>query len=281
MTSGNDILLSADRLAVGYGKPVLRGISIDIVPGECILLCGANGSGKSTLLRTFAGAVPPLSGQIQASGISLIPARIPKIAGFTLAEFIRLSQYRGGTWRGRPGPAEEEALDQTLRMLDIGTLADRGLATLSDGEFQRGCIATALIRILLSERRSDEPAPAGKQGAESGMSFRKSGLILLDEPTAFLDVEGRLQVLQVLRDIVRETGASVLFSSHDLADSMAVASRILGITTDGRLLDARPGESDRLLAECFPTFQRNSLWNNRKAPPHREAGDSADPSRTE
>lgn len=281
MTEKKELLLTADGLAVGHGKPLLSGISLDIAPGECLLLCGPNGSGKSTLLRTFAGILPPLSGRLQTSDTYLIPTRIPKIPGFTLSEFIRTSLYRGSTWNGRLGKGTEAALDTALRMLDLEALADRDIATLSDGEFQRGCIATALIRILLSERRSDKPAPAGKQGAESGMPFRKSGLILLDEPTAFLDVEGRFQVLQVLRDIVRETGASVLFSSHDLADSMAVASRILGITTDGRLLDARPGESDRLLAECFPTFQRNSLWNNRKAPPHREAGDSADPSRTE
>ena len=229
MTTKKDLLLTADRLAVGHGTPLISDISLDIGHGECILLCGPNGSGKSTLLRTFAGVLPPLSGQLHGADIILIPTRIPKVPGFTLPEFIRTSLYRGSTWNGRLGKTEEEALGTALQMLDIASLADRDIATLSDGEFQRGCIATALVRILLSS------APA----AEEKQTAPHHGLILLDEPTAFLDVEGRVQVLQLLRNIVQQTGASVLFSSHDLTESLAVATRIIGITSEGRLLDAR------------------------------------------
>lgn len=249
MTTKNDLLLTADRLTVGHGTPLISDISLDIGHGECILLCGPNGSGKSTLLRTFAGVLPPLSGQLHGADIILIPTRIPKVPGFTLPEFIRTSLYRGSTWNGRLGKTEEEALGTALQMLDIASLADRDIATLSDGEFQRGCIATALVRILLSsapaaeEKQTKDKRTGDKQANDKRTEEKQTGphhgLILLDEPTAFLDVEGRVQVLQLLRNIVQQTGASVLFSSHDLTESLAVATRILGITSEGRLLDAR------------------------------------------
>lgn len=288
MTTKNDLLLTADRLAVGHGTPLISDISLDIGHGECILLCGPNGSGKSTLLRTFAGVLPPLSGQLHGADIILIPTRIPKVPGFTLPEFIRTSLYRGSTWNGRLGKTEEEALGTALQMLDIASLADRDIATLSDGEFQRGCIATALVRILLSsapaaEEKQTKDKRTGDKQAEDKQTGNKQtaphhGLILLDEPTAFLDVEGRVQVLQLLRNIVQQTGASVLFSSHDLTESLAVATRILGITSEGRLLDARSETGERqvstrsengagqvgarsracedLLAACFPALTR-------------------------
>ena len=239
MIPENDLLLAADGLAAGYEKTLVNGISLGIGPGECILLCGANGSGKSTLLRTFAGVVPPLSGRLRAENAVLIPARIPKIPGFTLTEFIRVSLYRGSAWNGRTGKNAEEAVGTALRMLDAEKLADRDIAALSDGEFQRGCISAALARILLS--------------SGTGTQRPERGLILLDEPTAFLDVGGRIRVLQLLREIVHRTGASVLFSSHDLTDARAVATRILGITPAGTLLDARPEEGAALLSACFPS----------------------------
>ena len=261
MTTKNDLLLTADRLAVGHGTPLISDISLDIGHGECILLCGPNGSGKSTLLRTFAGVLPPLSGQLHGADIILIPTRIPKVPGFTLPEFIRTSLYRGSTWNGRLGKTEEEALGTALQMLDIASLADRDIATLSDGEFQRGCIATALVRILLSsapaaEDKQTKDKRTGDKQANDKRTGPHHGLILLDEPTAFLDVEGRVQVLQLLRNIVQQTGASVLFSSHDLTESLAVATRILGITSEGRLLDTRSRACEDLLAACFPALTR-------------------------
>lgn len=251
MIPGKTLLLAAEGLAVGHEKTLVSDISLEIGPGECILLCGPNGSGKSTLLHTFADMLPPLSGRLQTSAVALIPARIPKISGFTLSEFIRISMYRHSSWNGRLAKNAEKALDTALRLLDIGPLADRDIATLSDGEFQRGCIATALVRILLSEKQGERKGLPATQ-ADAG------GLILLDEPTAYLDVEGRIQVLRLLRDIVRETGTAVLFSSHELTESVSIATRILGITRDGHLLDARPEESAGLFKTCFPTFQRNN-----------------------
>ena len=302
MIPEKDLLLTADGLAVGHEKKLLCGISLGIGPGECILLCGANGSGKSTLLRTFAGVLPPLAGNLRTGSTVLIPTRIPKIPGFTLEEFIRVSLYRDGR---RAGQGIRTLIGESLRLLDIENLSLRDISTLSDGEFQRGCIAAALVRILLSTDSgaassgnqigikdsgtdSSQKRPGTKDsGADSlkkqsgtkdsgagasgkfpgigdigpGVLYEEAntgkGLILLDEPTAFLDVEGRIHVLRVLRDVALRTGASILFSSHDLADALTVATRILGITPDGRILDVRPEDSATLFSSCFPGYDRD------------------------
>ena len=260
MIPEKNLLLTADRLAVGHEKTLLCGISLGIGPGECILLCGANGSGKSTLLRTFAGVLPPLAGNLRTGSTVLIPTRIPKIPGFTLEEFIRVSLYRD---RRRAGQGIRTLIGESLRLLDIENLSLRDISTLSDGEFQRGCIAAALVRILLS---TDSGAGASVKfpdigGIGPGVLYEEAntgkGLILLDEPTAFLDVEGRIHVLRVLRDVALRTGASILFSSHDLADALTVATRILGITPDGRILDVRPEDSATLFSSCFPGYDRD------------------------
>lgn len=227
-------LLKTHDLTVGHGRPLISGINLEIGPGECILLCGANGSGKSTLMRTLAGVLPPLGGSFDGVPAVLIPTRIPKVGGFTLREFIRTSCYKESGWNGKLGDLAEKAIGQALDRLGLGPLTERDIATLSDGEFQKGCITTALVRL-----------PAGDGGP---------GLILLDEPTAFLDVENRLQVLQTLRRITEGGKAALVFSSHDLADSTACATRILGIAPDGRLHDSRSEDKDALLRTCFPAL---------------------------
>lgn len=235
----NETLLHTSGLAVGFGRTALiSGIDLTLEPGECILLCGANGSGKTTLMRTLAGLLRPMAGSLSfAPGLAertvLIPTRIPKVPGFTLREFIRLSCYRESGWDGRLHASAEAAISQALELLEISALTTSDIATLSDGEFQKGCIATALVRIFARNQEAD-------------------GLILLDEPTAFLDVEGRTQVLHTLRRLADQTGTTLLFSSHDLIDSAAVATRILGIAPDHTLLDSAEGAD--VLTACFPSW---------------------------
>lgn len=235
----NETLLHTSGLAVGFGRTALiSGIDLTLEPGECILLCGANGSGKTTLMRTLAGLLHPMAGSLSfAPGLAertvLIPTRIPKVPGFTLREFIRLSCYRESGWDGRLHASAEAAISQALELLEISALTTSDIATLSDGEFQKGCIATALVRIFARNQEAD-------------------GLILLDEPTAFLDVEGRTQVLHTLRRLADQTGTTLLFSSHDLIDSAAVATRILGIAPDHTLLDSAEGAD--VLTACFPSW---------------------------
>lgn len=183
-------LIQVMNLAIGHkGNPLFTDISFDIREGDVILLCGANGSGKTTLLKALAEA---------GDGVetAMIPTRIPKVKGFTLNEFIKLSCFH------MPGAEPEEA----LRKLALSHLADRDISTLSDGEFQKGTIAAAIAK-----------------GAE---------VILLDEPTAFLDAENRKKVLKALKVLCEETGTAVIFSSHDLHESLEACNKVIALGAD-------------------------------------------------
>ena len=193
-------MLKVDHLTIGHdGRDLVRDISFELAPGECVLLAGPNGTGKTTLLKALA-----------AEGVVLIPTNIPKVKGFTVEAFVRTGCYRESDWRGLISKEVEGRMEEALKMLGIEALRKRDISTLSDGEFQKACLATGLTR--------------------------KAEALLLDEPTAHLDVENRIDVLRTLREVARKTGMAVLFSSHDLHDALQVADRVFVLTRDGRFL---------------------------------------------
>ena len=123
-------------------------------------------------------------------------------------------------------------MEEALKMLGIEELKGRDISTLSDGEFQKACLATGLTR--------------------------KAEVLLLDEPTAHLDVENRIDVLRTLREVARKTGTAILFSSHDLHDALQVADRVFVLTRDGRFLASGPidklRDTESVLRVAFPNL---------------------------
>ena len=199
-------MLSIKDISIGYeGKPLASGISFSLREGECVLLCGPNGSGKTTLLRKIASL---------SDEAVMVPTRIPKVKGFTVREFLETSAYALTDALGRMSQRGQERLDAALEELGITHLAQRDISTLSDGEFQKACIATALAR--------------------------DASVLLLDEPTAFLDVEARMAVLETLRRI--SATRAVLFSSHDIRDAAPLCTRVLGLDGKGGFADSAKGE---------------------------------------
>ena len=183
-------LIQVRNLAIGYkGRQLFTDISFDICEGDVILLCGATGSGKTTLLKALADVVSDVE-------TAMIPTRIPKVKGFTLNEFIRLTCF--DTPEAKP--------DDALGKLSLSHLSNRDISTLSDGEFQKGTIAAAIAK-----------------GAE---------VLLMDEPTAFLDAENRKNVLTALKMLCEETGTAVIFSSHDLHESLEVCNKVIALGAD-------------------------------------------------
>ena len=198
----NEPVLKIRNLTVGHKDMVLYGnVCLDICKGDCIMLCGANGSGKTTLLKAVAGL---------SEEVVMIPARIPKVGGFTLKEFVRIGCFRQTDMGGKLSAEDEKALEGALEKLNMKHLSDRDISTLSDGEFQKAGIAAALVR--------------------------KASVILLDEPTAFLDVENRISVLNTLRRLCDDSGTAVIFSTHDIHDGLNAACKVIALCPEGRMI---------------------------------------------
>ena len=183
-------MLKTSELVIGHkGIRVAEPLTFEYPDGQSVMLCGPNGSGKSTL----AGRLPPLSGGFMAGGsVVMVPTHIPKVKGFSVREFIRTSLFSVSGMFRKLNAEAEKSLEESVRMLGLEPLADKDISLISDGGFQKACIATALTR--------------------------KANVILLDEPTAFLDVDNRIMVLRTLQELARATGTTVLFSTHDIHD---------------------------------------------------------------
>jgi iron complex transport system ATP-binding protein len=218
-------LLSARGLSVGYpgsGKAVAAGLDLDLQAGELVCLLGPNGAGKSTLIRTLAGLQDPLAGRILWEGAErpADPVEWARRAAIVLTERVQggnlsvydlaaLGRHPHTGWSGRLASKDREAVDAALRASGADPLRHRLFDTLSDGEKQKAMLARALAQ---------EPA-----------------LLLLDEPTAFLDLPRRVEVMRTLRALARAQGRAVLLSTHDLDLALRAADRLWLLAPGGAL----------------------------------------------
>ena len=197
-------MIKAVDIMVGYGAAIAGPLSFCYDDGLCVMLRGRNGSGKTTLMKTLAGLLLPISGSFEAGGeVILVPTRIPKVKGFTVEEFVRtgmLAEY--GAFR-KPDKDAEKISEDAIRMMELSGLAGKDISRISDGEFQKACIAAALTR--------------------------KANVLMLDEPTAFLDVENRVMVLQTLQRLAHDTGTTVIFSTHDIHDGALYSDAVMAL----------------------------------------------------
>ncbi len=213
------MILDIKHLRLAYGAHVLApDVTFHLEGGECVLLAGANGCGKSTLLRLIG----------EKKRCVFIPTGIPKVKGFTVEAFVRTGCFKESNWAGRLSEESERRLQGALDLLGLRAQAGQDIATLSDGEFQKACIAVGLTR--------------------------RADVLLLDEPTAFLDVENRVMVLRTLRKVAQETGMAVLFSSHDLHDALQVVHRVLAFTPAGTFLESTQKNRREVLQAAFPVL---------------------------
>ena len=215
--------LQLESLSVNYGsRPVLHDISLSIAKGEVLALLGPNGSGKTTLIRAASGVIPLQSGKIWVDGqdISRLPApqRASRLAvvpqarnlpeSFTVWQTVLLGRTPYLGWLGQPALRDRERVAWALERTETLDLADRLVGELSGGEQQRVMLARALAQ--------------------------ETPILLLDEPTAHLDLHYQASLLALVIELAREQHLAILMALHDLNLAGLYADRA-ALLVQGRL----------------------------------------------
>ncbi len=233
------------NLTLGFGKGrkariLCSGINATACSGQVIALVGANGKGKSTLLKTLCSLLPlyrpllpdagrtsvaasagsgateilfdgeplaGLSGNELSARLAYVPSRLERVEGLSVHDMVGINRYYKTNWVGTLGSVDEDAVLNALKLVGLDSMVDADCSTLSDGEFQRVAIAAALAQ--------------------------ESAAIVLDEPTAFLDIANKFNATQLLSYIAHQQNKIVLFSTHDLQHALRCCDRIWLMAEEG------------------------------------------------
>jgi iron complex transport system ATP-binding protein len=213
--------LSYRAASIGYDAPVVSEATLDVPSGHIVGLIGPNGAGKTTLIRSVTGGAKVFAGSVQvgerhvaniprvelAREVAVVPQATPATFAFTARQFVEMGRHAHVSRFGDLSTADHDAVDRAMELTDTQSLAAKSVDELSGGDLQRLTLAQALAQ---------EPS-----------------VLLLDEPTSHLDLNHRLQVLDVVRSLADE-GLSVLAVFHDL-DMAARYSDSLAVVARGRL----------------------------------------------
>lgn len=225
-------------MSVGYeGSTLLRNINFTLEAGTLTVLIGANGSGKSTLLRTLAGVQRPLAGKVFINGISLEKINRMQLAkqraivntwrqgggALTVEEAVSIGRSKSISLFGGISQADRDVIMYAIESVGVTPLVNRYLSTLSDGEKQKVMIARALAQ--------DTP------------------IVFLDEPTAFLDVAARIEIMELLQHLSRK-GKTIILSTHDIAPAVARADYLM--IADRATREVVVGETGQMIREGVP-----------------------------
>lgn len=209
------MLVTTENLSIGYRNYVVQSnLNLVVDKGNLICMLGTNGCGKSTLLRTLAGLQPSLAGKVFLQGQSLVDLSAQQKAklfalvltdpvetkNMTVYDVIALGRYPYSSWLGNLSEEDKHFIQRALLQVKLQHKAFSRISELSDGERQRIMIARALAQ--------DTP------------------LILLDEPTAHLDLPNRVDTMLLLRRLAHETGKAVVLSTHELDLALQTADKL-------------------------------------------------------
>ncbi|HJC95218.1 MAG TPA: ABC transporter ATP-binding protein [Candidatus Phocaeicola gallinarum] len=219
------IVIEGKDLSIGYRKGkvtkyVHRHLNFVLRRGELTCLLGANGTGKSTLLRTLAAAQPALGGELNLLGrkigayterersrtIGVVLTDKTQAGGLTVYELVALGRQPHTGFFGRLRQTDKDIIRHALQAVGITDKASQYTAELSDGERQKVMIAKALVQ--------------------------ECPLILLDEPTAFLDVVSRIEIMTLLHRLAEEEQKAILLSTHDIEQALVLADRLWLLTPE-------------------------------------------------
>ena len=208
-------------LAVGYGAPLLQGIDLRAERGKILALIGPNGAGKSTLLKTLAGQLAAQGGAVLLDGRGLtdytpsararkLALMVPHTARTELMTAFEVAAAGRYPYTGRLGilsEADRQQVRDALQLVQADALADRDFAKLSDGQRQR---------VLLARAVCQQPE-----------------ILLLDEPTSFLDVKGKAELMSILRTLARDKNVAVVVTLHELELARKLADAVVCVAPQG------------------------------------------------
>ena len=216
--------LRGDSLCAGYdGRPVLTDVDFTVREGSVTVLLGPNGSGKSTLLKTLARTLAPSAGKVFLDGsdihrqptrtvaqrLGILPQSPTAPDGLTVRELVGLGRFPYQSLMRQWSRRDEAAVEEAMRVADVATFADRPVDALSGGQRQRCWIAMVLAQ--------------------------ETALILLDEPTTFLDLKVQVDLMNLLTGLAHERGRTLVIVLHELSLAAAYADHLV-MMKDGQIV---------------------------------------------
>ena len=242
-----DIFVECRGVSIGYpdrssaSTVVKSDLSLRALSGEMVALIGGNGIGKSTLLKTIAGFQSPLAGELLihqrsvsdfdstelAREMSFVSTEIVRVANLTVREMVGLGRFPYTNWLGQLNENDQEIIEKAIQLAGLSGYENRPINRISDGERQRAMVARALAQ--------------------------DTRIIILDEPTAFLDIANKYEIVRILHKLADEQGKCIIFSTHDLNTALSMADRIWLMLTD-RVVEGLPEEvaSRGYFEQLFP-----------------------------
>lgn len=227
-------MIELKNLSTGYGRhTVSANLNATLQSGRLTCLLGPNGVGKSTLLRTLCGFQPPLEGRMELDGkdmaqlsrkemsrsIGVVLTERPDVTDMRASDMVALGRTPYTGFWGTLGKEDRNRVDEAMQLVGITHLAHRMIHTLSDGERQKVMIAKALAQ--------------------------QTPVILLDEPTAFLDFPSKVETMRLLHRLAHESGKTVFLSTHDLETAIQLSDDLWLLSADG----LESGTADSLSAD--------------------------------
>lgn len=250
-----EAIIELNGLVAGYHRkqkvvPVMSFPDMKVAAGDFIAIAGPNGIGKSTLIKTLVQLIPEISGQIMLGGkpvsaytrielatlVSYVSTEMIH-SRLSVRELVSFGRYPYTNWFGRIGEEDMRIVDEAVAMLELEALAHRNIDEISDGERQKAMIARALAQ--------------------------QTEIVILDEPTAFLDLPHKYEIVNLLGRLSREFGKTVLFTTHDLGIAIREVDKLWILSGNG-FFHGSPEDLilDGTIAKTFHTPR--VLFDNRK-----------------
>ncbi len=221
-----ETIIELQNLIVGYKKgnqtfPVMKFPDIKVQKGDFIAIAGQNGIGKSTLIKTLVQLIPKVSGEVLIKGkfsslysrtklaslISYVSTEVVHAQQITVRDLVAFGRYPYTNWFGKIEREDWTIIEEAIEMLELEQLAPRFIDEISDGERQRTMIARALAQ--------------------------QTEVVILDEPTAFLDLPHKHEIINLLGKLTREHHKTIIFTTHDLGIAIREVDKLWLLSNDG------------------------------------------------